>query len=105
MITPQATLKLMREGFWGARAMERRVIECCADNPACPFHDECRTRYDIFVNATDVPVKTELARKNDIEVKKRNYRKLRKAGVGAKVAARNLTNRRTEQLLKGARHG
>jgi hypothetical protein len=56
------------------------------------------------VNATDVPVKSELAKKNDIDMKKRNYHKLREAGIGARVASRNLTNRRTEILLKGARH-
>jgi hypothetical protein len=104
MLKPNATLKLMREGFWGARSMERRVIKCCAENPDCPLKEECTTRYDIFVNATDVPVKSELAKKNAIETQKRNYHRLREAGIGARVASRNLTNRRTEQLLRGARH-
>lgn len=35
MIKPEATLRLVKERFWGAKAMERRVIRCCADNPEC----------------------------------------------------------------------
>jgi len=50
MVKPKATLKLMDEGFWGAKAMERRVIKCCADNPDCPFQESCYQQYVKFVD-------------------------------------------------------
>ena len=53
MFKPEATLRLLKEKVWGAKAMERRLIRCCADNPGCPYIDQCKAEYDAFVNATD----------------------------------------------------
>lgn len=56
MVKPEATLGLLRSHHkraWGARAMERRVIRCCEDNPECPYQVECNALYDTFVNVTD----------------------------------------------------
>lgn len=53
MTTPEATLKLMNEGFWGAKAMERRVIKCCADHPTCPLGEQCYRDYVKFVDTTE----------------------------------------------------
>ena len=101
MISPKETLKAMKGRRYGARGMERLVKDCCADNPDCPFQEECKRRYDIFVNGTEMPVKSELAKKNAAETRRRNYHKLRKARVPARIASRNTTGVRTATLLAG----
>lgn len=93
MFKPEATLKLMRERFWGAKAMERRVIRCCADNPDCMFKDECKAEYDAFVNVT------EGDKRKDI------YHQLRDLGVDSVKARSNLSATRVKELITGDKHG
>ena len=100
MFTPEATLKLMKERFWGARAMERRVIRCCADNPDCPIKAECKREYDAFVDSKDPPCKQDwpsYQRSNDD--RKKNYKRLVNAGVAPQVACKNMSNKRTREIL------
>jgi len=101
MFKPEATLKLMRESFWGARAMERRVIRCCAGNPDCPIKAECLVEYDAFMESKDPPCKQDWPsyhRSNDD--RKKNYKRLVDAGVSPKVACINMTNKRTREILE-----
>ena len=60
MFKPEATLSLLKERVWGAKAMERRVIQCCADNPICLIEAECDAEYDAFVDATDNAKRKEI---------------------------------------------
>lgn len=53
MYKPEVTIKLMRERFWGPKAIERRIKRCCADNPDCPIQTECLVEYDAYVTNTD----------------------------------------------------
>ena len=86
MFKPEATLRLLKERFWGAKAMEHRVIRCCADNPGCPCKDQCEAEYDAFVNATD----------ND---KRRGiYHQLRDLGIPSVEARANLSATRVKEL-------
>jgi hypothetical protein len=71
MFKPEATLRLLKERFWGAKAMERRMKRCCADNPDCPIQAECLAEYDTFVNVTDGDKRKEI------------YHQLREFGVGS----------------------
>ena len=104
MFTPEATLKLMKERFWGARAMERRVIRCCADNPACPIKAECALEYDAFVDSKDPPCKQDYpSYHRSVDNGKRNYRKLVDKGIPPKVACRNMSNKRTQEILERVR--
>jgi len=86
MFKPEATLRLLKERFWGAKAMERRVIRCCADNPDCSCKDECQALYDAFVNATDNDRRKEI------------YHQLRDLGVGSVKARANLSDKRVREL-------
>ena len=104
MFTPEATLKLMKERFWGARAMERRVIRCCADNPDCPIKAECKREYDAFVDSKDPPCKQDWpSYHRSVDNGKRNYRKLVDAGVAPQVACMNMSNKRTREILEKVR--
>jgi len=87
MFKPEATLRLLRGRFWGARAMERRVKRCCADNPDCPIEAECAAEYDAFVNVTD-------------DKRKEIYHELRELGVGSVEARANLSAARVKELAR-----
>jgi len=50
MYEPQARLRILRQKTYGVKAMERRLIKCCADNPQCLVQDECKTLYDSFLD-------------------------------------------------------
>jgi hypothetical protein len=101
MTTPEATLKLMNEGFWGAKAMERRVIKCCADHPACPFAEQCYQDYVKFVDTTEPPDKKEWpSYKQSVAGRLRNYHLLRQLGFSGKEAARQMTNKQTRLALE-----
>ena len=92
MFKPEATLRLLKERFWGAKAMERRVIRCCADNPGCPCKDQCKAEYNAFVNATDGDKRREI------------YHQLRGLGAGSVEARSNLSATRVKELLR-VKHG
>lgn len=99
-MNPETTLKLMNEGFWGARAMERRVFQCCDANPGCPVYLECARRYDKYVDQHDPPNRKEWPSYRQQIVKRlEHYHRLRAHGVSGYVAARNTTTGRTELLL------
>ena len=101
MFKPEATLRLMRERFWGAKAMERRVLRCCADNPDCPIEAECVKEYDDFVKSTDQTCKKDYpSYKKDKERRTRNYHRLVDAGVLPQIACRNMSDVRTRELLE-----
>jgi len=87
MFKPEATLRLLKERFWGAKAMERRVKRCCADNPECPYKDECQVLYDTFVNVTE-------------DKRKEIYHQLRELNVGSVEARANLSAKRVEELAR-----
>jgi hypothetical protein len=93
----------MVEGFWGAKAMERRVLQCCADNPDCPFHEQCYQQYVEFVDRTEKPDRTQQASyRRSIETKLRNYHLQRRAGVPSGEAARHMTDKQTRLVLAQA---
>lgn len=103
MLTPEATLKLMEEGYWGAKAMERRVIKCCADNPGCPFKERCLREYDKLVDRSEVPSRTDQpGYKRNLTGKLLNYHLLRKAGFSSREAAKRMTNKQTAMALEMA---
>jgi len=85
MFKPKATLRLIRRRSWGAKAMERRVIQCCANNPDCPYQDECNALYDTFVNVTD-------------DKRKEIYHQLRDLGIGSVEARANLSATKVKNL-------
>jgi hypothetical protein len=97
MLTPEVTIKLIEERFWGAKAMERRVIRCCSDNPNCLFQAQCCQQYDWFLDARDVPIpKTQWpSYKRSIETRLLNYHRMRQAGIPSREAARRTTNKQT----------
>jgi len=64
MFNPEATLRLLKGRFWGAKAMERRVKRCCDDNPECPFPDECMALYDAVIISEGPPVKALIGDKH-----------------------------------------
>jgi len=102
MINPEATLKLMDEGFWGAKAMERRVIACCAENPGCPLEKQCLQRYDRFIKERDAPDKRQWpSYRRSLETRLQNYHRLRQAGIPSKEAVRRMTNKQTALALQG----
>ena len=84
MLNPEITLNLIRQRRYGAKAMERRVKACCADNPECPYQNECAREYDKFVDGT-------ITRK-DI------YHQLRMFGIGSVDARSNLSVSRVKEL-------
>ena len=93
MIQPEATIRLLRKRVWGANAMQRRVIRCCADNPECLYQDECITLYDTFVNMTD-------------DNRKEIYHQLRDLGIGSVEARANLSATKVKKLeATGDKHG
>jgi len=51
MYKPAATIRILKERFYGPAAVERRVYRCCADNPDCPIGQECRAEYDAYINS------------------------------------------------------
>ena len=103
MITPEATLKLINEGFWGAKAMERRVIKCCTDNPDCPFQESCYQQYVKFVDIRDANHKTQWpSYRRSIETRLANYHRMRQAGIPSREAARQTTNKQTKLALQAA---
>jgi len=105
MFKPEATLKLMRERFWGARAMERRVIRCCADNPDCPIKAECLLEYDAFMESKDPPCKQDWpSYKRSIYRGKKNYKRLVDADIPPQVACRNMSDKRTREILERVCH-
>jgi hypothetical protein len=61
--SPEVTLRIIRHSTskepscwtYGPKAVERRVIRCCDDNPECRFAVECDRLYTKFVNVTDNP--------------------------------------------------
>jgi hypothetical protein len=90
----------MQEGFWGAKAMERRVIHCCATNLDCPFQERCYRQYVKFVDTCDIPNKRKWpSYKQSIANRLRNYHLLRQAGIPGKEAARQMTNKQTRLIL------
>jgi hypothetical protein len=104
MLKLDATLKLMNEGFWGAKAMERRVIACCAENPGCPLGEYCLQHYDNFINQRDAPDRTiQPGYKSSIATRLRNYHLMRQAGVPSREAARRTTNKQTRLALEAAK--
>lgn len=101
MFKPEVTLRLMRERFWGAKAMERRVIRCCADNPDCSIKVECVAEYDAFVNSKDAPCKQNWpSYHRSVDDRKKNYKRLVNAGVSPQVACRNMSDKRTREILE-----
>jgi len=102
MYNPEATLKLMKERFWGASAMERRIKRCCSDNPDCPIQAECTKEYDSFVDSKDPPCKKDWpSYKESKQRMNKNYHKLVEVGIAPQVACRNMSNVRTQELLEG----
>jgi len=85
MFTPEITLKLLHQRRYGARAMERRVKKCCAENPGCPYQNECAKLYDAFVDGT-------------YDTRSQIYYKLRGLGVGSVSARANLSMKRVKEL-------
>jgi hypothetical protein len=83
-MNPEITLNLIRERRYGVKAMERRVKDCCADNPGCPYQEKCSALYDEFVDVTDT--------RRDI------YSQLRELGVGGIEARANLSIKRVKEL-------
>ena len=74
MYHPEATLRLLRKSldylsergiYYGPHGMERRILRCCAENPTCPFKDECYRLYVQFVNRTNDP-KAPTAKKEKV---------------------------------------
>jgi hypothetical protein len=101
MLNPKATLKLMNEGFWGAKAMERRVKKCCAANPGCPYQERCLSLYDYFVDNRDAPdPKSWPSYRRAVETRMKNYYRLRQAGIPSREATRRATNRQTTLVLQ-----
>ena len=95
-------MKLISDGFWGAKAMERRVIRCCAANPDCPFKEHCALQYDAFVDRRDpYDWKTCPGYRQSIDKRMENYHRLRKAGLSSVLARRHMTNQQTALLLAG----
>jgi len=102
MLNPEATLKLIEEGFWGAKAMERRVITCCAENPGCPLEERCWRQYVKFVDSSNPPDKTKWpSYRQSIATRLQNYHRLRRAGIPSKEAVRRMTNKQTALALQG----
>jgi hypothetical protein len=99
MLTPEVTLNLIRQRRYGARAMERRVKKCCAENPGCPYKNKCLTLYDAFEEARDNENigkvrKPNVSKKARIEI----YRQLRNLGVSSTEARSNLSMKRVREL-------
>jgi hypothetical protein len=84
MFTPELTLNLIRERRYGAKAMERRIKECCAGNPGCPYQAECQRLYDKFVDTT--------------ETRQEIYARLCELGVSPIKARGNLSLTKIRQL-------
>ena len=81
--------------------MERRVLQCCADNPDCPIEAECVKEYDDCVKSTDQTCKKDYpSYKKDKERRTKNYHRLVNAGVLPQVACRNMSDVRTRELLE-----
>jgi hypothetical protein len=103
MVKPEATLRLLKRKTWGAKAMEHRVIRCCADNPECLYRGEydnlgnclikgeCKKLYDAFVDTIE-------------DSRKEIYHQLRDFGVGSVEARANLSATRVKDL-SGDGHG
>ena len=81
--------------------MERRVLQCCEDNPDCPIEAECVKEYGKFVDSKDPPCKKDYpSYKKDKERIRGNYHRLVDAGVLPQVACRNMSDVRTRELLE-----
>ena len=93
MYKPEATLELIKERGYGAKAMERRIKRCCADNPDCAHKAECVLLYDRFIDSTD-------ASKSNINIPARRniYHQLRDLGVGSVEARANMSAKRVREL-------
>lgn len=110
MITPEITVKLIESNLWGLKAMERRVLKCCAANPNCPIGERCNASYDRFQDRRDAHnanrmrgrlVKQWPSYQKTKDQRSANYHRLRAHGVNSAVATRNSSNRATERLLAG----
>lgn len=91
MVKPEVTLGLLRSYYkraWGAKAMERRVLRCCDQNPDCIYENECSALYDSFVNVTE-------------DKRKEIYHQLRELDVGSVEARANLSAKRVKELRDG----
>jgi len=103
MFKPEATIRLLRKRLWGAKAMERRVIQCCADNPECLFQEECSSLYGKFVDFTDMPSEKIKSEKRKVSIKsldnrKQIYHQLRELRVGSVEARANLSATKVKNL-------
>lgn len=105
MMNPGATLKLINEGFWGAKAMERRVLRCCGVNPDCPFQEQCYRQYAKFIDIRDANHKTQWpSYRRSIETRLLNYHRMRQAGIPSREAAQRTTNKQTKLALGAVGH-
>ena len=103
MAETEATLKLLRKRTWGAKAMERRIKRCCADNPECQFEAKCNALYDTFVDRSEEykpPPKINI----NIPQRKEIYHQLRGCGLSSVEARSNLSAVRVEKLM-GDKYG